>query len=266
MPVILFLSLQYLVMVRTGVLRKIMVAGVAFAVVLSFFLLLQRFSFVFTALMIVAFLYYGGTSLRPMTLLIGGSAFAGFLLYIRSFRVAVYIENYLHVMSRMKYPAEYAIFSEPYMYVVMNFENFARSVDKLDFHTFGFFSLDFLFAMTGLKHPLIEYFHLVERPFIYSGFNTSPFLWPYFYDFGIIGVVMAPFIIGAVIAVLYNRLRTAPSVRSAGLYAIAFSIMVLMFFTNLLTSLNAVVNIVVWLAAIRMITVPVPAIPPGRDV
>ncbi len=258
MPVILLLVLEYVVISRSRRGRKWLVAAGGFLVALSFFLLLQRFYFVFWGLMALAFLYYASSILTFRRLLLLGSGFFGLLYVIKSFRVAIYVQNYIHVVSRMKYSVDYAAFSEPYMYIVMNFENFARSVERLEHFTLGYFTGDFLFAMVGLKHPLAEYFQIVDRPFLISGYNTTPFLWTYYYDFGIPGVFLIPLIVGAVIAYVYHRVRTHPSLFTAGLYSIAFGIMALMFFTNLLTMLNTFINIAVWLVIHRLVVRPAP--------
>jgi oligosaccharide repeat unit polymerase len=145
----------------------------------------------------------------------------------------------------MRFSAKYAIISEPYMYIVMNLENFARGVDRLDQYTYGYFTADSIIALSGLKHWIADYFSLVERPFLISGFNTFPFLWTYYRDFGLIGMTICCFILGLSISFLYFKFRTQPNPVLLILYAISVFFVVLSFFTNILSLLTVVFNILV---------------------
>jgi oligosaccharide repeat unit polymerase len=129
----------------------------------------------------------------------------------------------------------------------MNLENFARAVDKLDFHLYGYFLMDPLLALVGLKHWLAEYFSIERLPFLISGYNTFTFHWWYYYDFGVIGVALLPFLTGMVTAHLYDRLRTHPEPLHMMMYAACVLLMVISYFMNPLNRLDFVSNIVlIW--------------------
>lgn len=243
MPAILFLCVEYFVFSRSRGPRHLAVLFIFLTTALSFLALLQRFSFVAWALTELCFLFYASSFVRPRNLLISGSVFGAAFAYVISLRLTRYVENYLYVISRMRFSVRYAFFTEPYMYIVMNLENFARGVHKLERFTFGYYTMDFLMALTGLKHWLADYFGLVERPFLMSGYNTFSFLWPYYYDFGAVGVAVIPFVLGFFIASVYYQLRRKPTLMSLILYANAFSFLVLSFFTNIFTALGTVTNI-----------------------
>jgi oligosaccharide repeat unit polymerase len=221
------------------------------ATVLSFFLMLQRFDFVVAVLLVICFAYYTSNSLRPSRIWWIGSIFGALLFTIQNIRITTYVQNYLYVISRMKYSIQYAAFTEPYMYIVMNFENYARAVDRLQNFQYGYFTGDFILAVTGLKHGLAEYYHIVERPFLVSGYNTYPLFWTYYYDFGVLGVGFAALALGLAVGAIYYRMRTAPSVLNVGLYAFVFFVIVISFFTNPLTMLKTHFNIVIWIAVQR---------------
>lgn len=244
MPAILFLCVEYLVLVRLNFTKKAVVVIAFLTTAVTFLALLQRFSFVVWALTTLCFLFYVSRFVRLKNLVISGSIFAGSFAYMMSFRLARFVQNYLYVVSKMHFSVKYAAFTEPYMYIVMNLENFVRGVDKLHRFTYGYYTTDFLMALTGLKHWMAEYFYLVERPFLISGYNTFSFFWPYYYDFGIIGVVLIPFVLGFIIGSVYFRLRRNPSLLGVTLYANAFAFLIISFFTNILTSLAAASNIV----------------------
>jgi oligosaccharide repeat unit polymerase len=141
----------------------------------------------------------------------------------------------------MKFPIEYAVFTEPYMYVVMNLENFVRSSQLLDAHTYGFYSFNSVMSLTGLKHWIEGYWNLDEAPFIIGGYNTYSFLWTYYRDFGIPGLMAFPLIEGSVIAHLYYRMRRNPGVHTVSLYGLAVFTMVISFFFNVLSMLQFIV-------------------------
>lgn len=249
MPSILFLAVESFLLVRGQKGDKFIIAGVFVLTTISFFMLLQRFSFVHWAIMTLALTYYASSQLSLKHLVIAVGSLVGMFLYLRSLRFVLYVENYSYVISGMKYDRAYAAFTEPYMYIVMNVENFARGVDKLEQYTYGYFTADFLMALTGLKHWLADYFQLVERPFLTSGYNTFPFLWPYYNDFGIVGMTLISLIIGVVIGVTYHRMRTDPNLVNITLYSTFVFFLVISFFTNPFTMLGTVTNVFFLLAA-----------------
>jgi oligosaccharide repeat unit polymerase len=251
MPTILFLCIEYLVLVQFKLFKKAVVVFVFITTALSFLTLLQRFSFVIWAFTALCFLFYASRFVRLRNLLLSGAVFGGVFSYIMSFRLAKFVENYLYVTSKMHFSVKYAAFTEPYMYIVMNLENLARSVEKLNRFTYGYYTGDFLMALTGLKHWMADYFGLVERPFLISGYNTYSFFWPYYHDLGIIGIVLFPLVIGFIIGSIYFRLRRRPTLLGAAMYANAFAFLLISFFTNILTSLAVVSNIVL-LGAIQV--------------
>jgi len=244
MPAILFLIVEYITLIKGYAGRKVFFGIVFFVAFVSFFFLLQRFAFVVWILLTIPFLYYTSRIMKFKYVLFAGTVFLALLIYLESFRVAQYVQNYIYVISRMRYSGAYAVMTEPYMYVVMNLENFARGVEKLDFFTWGLFSADFLMALTGLKHWLREYFSLVERPFLVSGYNTFPFLWQYYYDFGVVGVAMIPLLLGFLIGHIYCLVRSRPSLMILSVYSTCFFFLVISFFTNALTMLSTVFNMV----------------------
>ncbi len=214
----------------------------------TFFLLLQRYSFTFWALVTLALTYYGSRKIRLRTLALAAAAFIGVLVLIQNVRTAIYVEHYLYVMSRMKFPREYAALTEPYMYFVMNLENVARGVEKLDHYYYGLFTFDWVVALSGLKHWLDEYFAVVRLPFLNSGYNTYAFQWWAYYDFGPVGVGAIGLLFGLVTGFSYYRLRTRPTIGGVSMYAIWFVFMMTSFRENLFTRLDVVSNLfLIWL-------------------
>jgi oligosaccharide repeat unit polymerase len=249
MPVLLLLVVEYFLLARAPRGRRVVVWGVLVTTVVTFFLMLQRFDFVVGVLLVVCFAYYTSNALRLSRIWWIASIFGVLLYAIQSIRITTYVQNYLYVISRMRYSITYAAFTEPYMYIVMNFENYARSVERLQHYQYGYFSTDFLLALTGLKHWLADYLHIVERPFLVSGYNTYPLFWTYYYDFGILGVGFSALLLGMGIAFIYYRMRTSPTILNVGLYSFFFFVLVISFFTNPLTMLKTHFSILIWVAA-----------------
>ncbi|MGA7160722.1 MAG: O-antigen polymerase [Bacteroidota bacterium] len=239
-PIILFLIFEYFILARRGLFRRLFLLSLFVTVFFSYFLLLNRFLYVMFFFMAVGFAYYSSRVVK-LRYVVG---FVAFLLvslwYIQSFRESRYAENYLYVVSKMRFASTYAALTTPYMYIVMNLENFARAVERLEQHTFGYFSLDALMALIGIKHWIGDYFGIKERVFLNSGYNTFPFFWDYYYDYGLLGLTVLPGLLGSFIALLHKQMRTRPSVRSAAFYSMAIFVMVISFFTNVISSLNFV--------------------------
>ena len=80
----------------------------------------------------------------------------------------------------------------PYMYISFNFDNFNYSVSRIDRCAKGIYSLHPIVHMS----PLIRLYN--EYPmYVYNKiYNTFPIIYPPYYDFGIIGIVIYMVLIG----------------------------------------------------------------------
>lgn len=213
----------------------------------TYSLLLQRFIFIMCIIISIVIIHYFSKHINLRNILVFSIVAVLILFLIQSVRLIAYAQNYIYLVSQMKYPIEYAIFTEPYMYIVMNLENFARGIDKLTNFTYGYYTIEPIFALTGLKHWLSDYLNLVERPFLISGYNTFPFQWTYYRDFGILGMTFICYILGAIIGIFYYNFRLKPNFFKMVIYAISVFFISISFFTNILTMLNMVFNIIVLL-------------------
>lgn len=127
----------------------------------------------------------------------------------------------------MRIPPYLAFLTEPYMYTVMNLEMFARSLERIDQFTYGYYTFDFVTALTGLKHWMSGYFDLTEYPYLYSGFNTYTAFWTYYRDFGPLGLFSISFLGGCGLSHIYYSMRKKPRYLSLTGYCIAVYLMVL---------------------------------------
>jgi oligosaccharide repeat unit polymerase len=247
MPVILFLIVEYFVLGSESRKKKYLVTVYFIITFLTYFLLLQRFNYVYWLVISFALLYYASKKINLKSTILFSIGFISFLSILTSIRVSQYATQFFYVISKMKYSSEYASFTGPYMYTVMNLENMARAVDKLETHTYSFMTFDWLYALTGLKHWVKDYFNIVPRPFLTSAYNTFPFMWEYFYDFGISGVVGLSLIVGFLIGLIYYYMRSKGTIDGVVYYSICLFFILISFFTNPITLLNVVSSIfVLW--------------------
>ncbi len=234
-PIILYLVVVYWLKFK-NTLRKIILLMVALITFGSFFLLYQRFSLVLGIVMSIIYIYYGTLKFTfknflllviPLILIIFG------LSTLRESELFIY---YLHYTSNMKTSLKYAAFTEPYMYLVMSVENFANAVEKLESHTYGLYTFDFLTAITGLKHSLKEYFFISDFPHLLSPFfNTYTTFFIFYRDFGVLGSFFIPFLLGFIISIFYYRMKYIPNLHTISVYGLFVIILLFSFFIPLIT-------------------------------
>jgi oligosaccharide repeat unit polymerase len=225
-----FFSLLYWVYCKENRRKRLFVALLAVLSLGSYFLLLQRFQVIMAAVVCISFLYYATRSIRMRHVVIVGLTVTIFFFWISSLRVTQAFTTYMYNISKMKLPRDLALLTEPYMYFAMNLENFARTVDRLDHHTYGYFTFDFITALTGLKYWVVDYFSLDRTPYLISGYNTYSALWYFYRDFGVVGVAVIPFVLGFGIAMLYYEMRQRPTISKIVAYGIMLFVMIISFF------------------------------------
>ncbi len=253
---ILFFVMLYFLLVRGSRGKKVILAVIFAVTVGSFFLLLMRYPIIMAIVIGFTVLYYSTRYIRLQTALPLFLAVTGFFFWISSLRFTTVVSTYLYSVSKMKFPKEYAFLTEPYMYVVTNLENFARSVDKADYHTFGYFTLDFVTAIAGLKYWALEYFQFSRTPYLTSNYNTYTAFWWFYSDFGAIGLALIPLCLGFGTGLLYYRMRTEPSIKNITAYAVAVFCMFISYFNFPFAFLWFVLNLLALYLFMRWTLVP----------
>jgi oligosaccharide repeat unit polymerase len=241
-PVILFLVVVYIVSVKARISNKIILSLFFLIAFITYFFLLQRYYLVFSIIISVVFIYYSTKKISKKNILIFFSVLSLLFYWISSIRLSRYASNFLYYFSKMKFNIKYSIFTEPYMYVVMNLENLVHSIEKLQRHTFGIYTFDFLLAITGIKHPLTEYLNLTEYPFLISDYNTYTMYFIFYRDFNIIGLFLMPLILGMVFSGAYYKLRREPDINTISMYSIVVFLIIFSFFVPLFSFLHFVFN------------------------
>lgn len=227
---IIFFVMLYFLLARGDRWKKIILGLILSVTLGSFFLLLMRYPIIMAVVIGFTVLYYATHSIRLQTAVPLFLVVAGFFYWISSLRFTTVVSTYLYSVSKMKFPKEYAFLTEPYMYVVTNLENFARSVDKADYHTFGYFTLDFVTAIAGLKYWVLEYFRFSRTPYLISNYNTYTAFWWFYSDFGALGLALIPLCLGFGTGLLYYRMRSQPSMKNITAYGVAVFCMFISYF------------------------------------
>lgn len=248
-PILLFLCIEYFVLKSNDRKKKFIVGSIFFFSFASYFFLLERYHYFLLFVMAFGLLYYGSKIITFKKSIITIIVFIYLINLLQSIRISRYAAQFFYIISKMKYSMDYAAFTGPYMYVTMNLENFSRGVDNIREHSYGLLSADWIAALTGIKHPAAEYFGINSGKYITSSFNTFPFMWDYFYDFGLVGVAVLPMILGFWISTIYYKMRTSSELKWMVIYAFFIFVIIFSFFTNVMTSLNTISNLfILWIA------------------
>ncbi len=245
-PTIIYFIIIYYLKVRREIFKKIFLTIILVISFISYIFLLQRFDLVIFMVLSAVFLYYGTTKLKLKYILILMIALITFIYGVSTLRASNLFLEYLYYGGKMKFGKEFAIFTEPYMYLVMNLENFANAVDKLSNFSSGYFTFDFVLALSGLKHLLLDYGNFQAYPFIVdSSYNTYTMFFVYYRDFGIIGSFIFPFTLGAGIYGSYFYLKRRPNLNSISLYGVFVFVILFSFFIPMLSWLHFVYNLTI---------------------
>ena len=254
---IVFFTLIYYLVGRGKRSRKIILGITALVTVGSYFLLLQRFQIIMAAIICFILLYYATNYIRFRTALPLLAVVTTFFYWISSLRFSHVVSTYIYSVSKMRFSKDYALLTEPYMYLVLNLENFAHSVNRLDHHTFGYFTFDFIVSIAGLENWAGEYFRLDRTPYLTNPYyNTYTAFWPFHRDFGIIGLALIPLLLGLTSGILYYRMRICPSLKSVTAYGVIFFVIVISFFVFPISFLWFQYNMLALYLILRFTVIP----------
>lgn len=265
--IVAFFSTVYVLSARSQKRKKWGALAMTAISLLTYFFLLQRLQIMMAGVLCATLIYYTTSHLRRSTVLLYLTGAILFFLLVSSLRAGQVLVLYLYTTAAMKFSPAYALFTEPYMYVVMNLENFVHSVEKLDALAYGYYTFDFTTALVGMKHWISEYFGMVETPYLVSSYNTYTAFWTYYRDFGVLGISIIPTLLGWGIGSAYYWLRTNPNLRSLTFYSMAVFVMFMSFFNSPIGFLWFVYNVIVIYVVLRVIRVhkaPQPTM--GRNV
>jgi len=252
--VVFFTTAYYLVEKKNKFRRRILFFC-SFTSLLLYGITLQRYQIFITIFLVILLLYYHTFRIKFKFVAIFISVIVVFFFLVSSARAGEILFFVLYRMSKMKFSPNYAIFTEPYMYVVMNLENYAKSIAKTEYFTFGYYTFDFVTALGGIKHWISDYYNLVETPFLVSIYNTYSAFWTYYRDFGVLGIFFIPFFGGVAFSSLYYSFRKKPTLMKIGIYGMFLFAIIFSFFNSIIGFLWFVYNLALLVIVLKYITI-----------
>lgn len=242
--IVFFTTVYYLVEKENKVKRRILLFTSVSSLVL-YGITLQRYQIFITLFLVIVLLYYHTYKIKFRFIFLFTVVVVIFFFIVSSFRAGEILFYVLYRISKMKFSPDYAVFTEPYMYVVMNLENYARSIAKNEFFTLGYYTFDFVTALGGIKHWISDYFNLVETPYLVSIYNTYSAFWNFYRDFGLVGIFFIPFLGGVAFSSLYYSFRKQPTLLKIGIYSMFLFAVIFSFFNSIIGFLWFVYNLFV---------------------
>lgn len=242
---VVFFSTVYYLIEKKNKTRRRTLFFLSLSSLILYGITLQRYQIFITLFLVIVLLYYHTFKVKFRFVLIFSLLVVVFFFIVSSFRAGEVLFYVLYRWSKMKYSPEYAIFTEPYMYVVMNLENYARSINKNEFFTFGYYTFDFITALGGIKHWISDYFNLIETPYLVSIYNTYSAFWNFYRDFGLVGIFFIPFLGGVTFSSLYYSFRKQPTILKLGIYSMFLFAVIFSFFNSIVGFLWFVYNLFV---------------------
>lgn len=257
-PSLIYFIILYFILAKGLKFKKMVLFFLLLISVLTYLMILQRFYFIYCIILIVVFAYYSTEKINIRNILIVFFLLLLIIYGISSIRTSRYAVNIVHFISNMKYSSKYAIFTEPYMYIVMNLENFANAVLKLENFDYGYNTFDFILALTGLKHPLYEYANIINFPFIVtSNFNTYTMYFAYYRDFGILGLFILSFIFGMIVSYIYYIMKLNPTINNISLYGSFVFVLIFSFFVPITSWLHFIFNLILIFLVTKIIIIKI---------
>jgi oligosaccharide repeat unit polymerase len=253
-PMIVFFSLLYMILCKPNIRKKIVLVSIVLITLISYAFLLQRFILLMTVVCCLVLLYYTTpkVNIRNMTVFL--LVVVGIFYLVSTLRAGKLLNTYVYIMSKMRVPIGYAFITEPYMYIVMNLENFAHSIEMHEQFSYGYYTFEFFMAITGLKHLMSDYFSMNATPYLSNAFNTYTAFWTYYRDFGPVGLFLISLFGGYCVGSVYYAICRYPTLLGIAMYCVMVFILMLSFFVNYLGLLWFVFDVLLLLGGVYLIT------------
>ncbi len=237
---VMFLIIQYFIFVKAKYRKKTFLVLIFIVSLGNYVLFVQRFGMFILLMLGFCLYYYAGKKIKIRTVIIFIVLIVSLIAGIQSLRETQFFSTYVFLDSKMKFSPRYSELTIPYMYLAMNTENFVKYYPHIEKHSYGFFTFEYLIELSTIRKWFIDYYHFDKFKLHIGGYNTFPFFWTYFYDFGIAGLAIIPFIIGFVISEIYYYMHRNPNLVVLVLTAISFAIITSSFNSDSLTRLDTV--------------------------
>ncbi|KUO60805.1 hypothetical protein APF79_04820 [bacterium BRH_c32] len=250
---VIILAVGFLIIGKLKGKEKFLIILLIIISFISYLTLLQRFNLIFAIISAGIVTYYTSNAFRTRNVIFFFLIIFALMYSVQYLRTSSIVSAYLFNLAQMKIDPKYAVITEPYMYFAMNPENFVRAVNRIQEHTFGYYSFNFILSITGIKRMVTDYFVFNNFPFLNSSYNTYSAFWDYYRDFGIWGLSIIQFVLGFFISTVYYKLRTNPSIVNLMIYAICAFVITISFFVNTIGLLHFIFNSTLIIASAKYI-------------
>ena len=153
----------------------------------------------------------------------------GLILFSLSFRLRNQSSQYINKVADIMPKYQSSMFVKPLLYFNMNFTNLNIIVNKFHDYKMGQNMIFPIVAFTGLKNEFN--YNYKENYLATKNFNTSTYLADIYFDFGIFGVIIIPFILGVIYSFLYRNMKKNLSIINL-IYFLLIYCLIFCFFVN----------------------------------
>lgn len=175
-------------------------------------------------ILLATFAYYCTTlrlDFRSITLVSFTVIFSFFLVY--------YSGSSIHFSLDTLYGQLIRIGERILLYIAPNFANLQENVIHSTDKTFGLRSISSIIQLLSLTTIQLE---LPAPHLVNPAYNVGTYALPYYLDYGWIGFVLPPFVIGIASTYAYSWFLEQPSVESTVIYSIVMAMNFMTFFAN----------------------------------
>lgn len=150
-----------------------------------------------------------------------------------SFNIRKQDDNYIKSVMNFRDDNISLTIKKPYMYIAMNFENLRNIVENFNDYQYGTNVAFPVFAFTNTK-KFINYDYQLEyrnNPI----FTTSTYMSDIYFDFGFVGVLLVPLLLGLLYRWLYDKIQHKVSIVNS-MYFVLLYCLAFCFFVNWYTN------------------------------
>lgn len=197
------------------------------------FLCMARFQLLFSIgfALVIYMAVRKNVQLKRMVFLAGGLI----LIYILLTVIRHHDVEYINSVFEMKKKNMPVLFSQTYIYIANNFENFNCLICNIEKHSWGMRMLEPFWSLTGLNRVftgLMKYPSYLVKPEL----TTLTMFYDAYYDFGIIGVSVFSLVLGIVSRKILKAVQNCNNPIAYLLYAQFAVCLALSFFTTWFSS------------------------------
>jgi oligosaccharide repeat unit polymerase len=263
-PLSLMMMAEMLIFGKLKGAKLFLSLAISTIVLLLYVTLVTRYDLIRFVLFAIIIFHYGkrNISLSHMALLLA----AGLILFMGMFLVRTSYDTLgtLSDMLRMRMPPGLGWAGSIYSYAVCSFWNLDYVVQKYVEGVgsyplgFGYELFSWFLFFTQLQGPFVAMFGFDtiynESAVKVSGYNTINFVWPFFKDFGVVGVFLLPLLFGLLISFFYANTMKKPTVFRIALWSLFAPCILLSFHSALWEYWFLYMNIFFFMLAHKKLT------------